>query len=134
MNTNLNRFFALLIDLIFISIIYNFVSNFINLNVELGAIRVFGLKMLYGYSFLFVIYLIYFLAFDFFNNSITLGKIFTKLRVVSNKAGSLNYNKFIRTFLKILSLVLFPIAGIFFILKGTTIQDEILDTRTISLK
>ena len=134
MNTNLNRFFALLIDLIFISIIYNFVSNFINLNVELGAIRIFGLKMLYGYSFLFVIYLIYFLAFDFFNNSITLGKIFTKLRVVSNKAGSLNYNKFIRTFLKILSLVLFPIAGIFFILKGTTIQDEILDTRTISLK
>ncbi|CAM3455905.1 RDD family protein [Aequorivita lipolytica] len=131
MNIKTKRIFALIIDLIVIGFIYSFGTNFINLNVELGSKEIFNLNILYGYSFLIVVYWIYFFLFDVFNKGITFGKMLTKIRVISNVEKNSNYNKFLRTFLKVLSLMIFPIAGFLFVLNGFTIHDKAINTETI---
>ncbi|GER61060.1 hypothetical protein ULMA_31680 [Patiriisocius marinus] len=125
------RLFALLIDLVIISVLYSIASNFLILNIELGVENISTTNVVYGYSFLFVFYLFYFLIFDFTNNGNTLGKILTKITVVSKQKNKLNYNKFLRTILKIISLVIFPVAAILFFTNGTSLQDKITKTKTI---
>ncbi len=131
MDINIYRLFALLIDLVIISVLFSIASNFLILNIELGVENISKKDIVYGYSFLFVFYLFYFLIFDITNNGDTLGKILTKITVVSKQKDKLNYNKFLRTILKIISLVIFPVAAILFFTNGTSIQDKITKTKTI---
>ena len=132
MNNKSKRIFALIIDLIIIGFIYNITINVLNLNVDLGHIKILNLDIIYGYSFIFIIYLVYFFVFDFVNKGITFGKNLTKIKVISNTEENLNYNIFLRSSLKVLSLMIFPIAGFLFILNGYTIQDIVVRTETIN--
>ncbi|MCZ4319729.1 RDD family protein [Aequorivita viscosa] len=131
MDNKTKRVSALIIDLIVIGFIYSIGTNLLNLNLELGSIEIFNLNVWYGYSFIFVLYLIYFFLFDVINEGITFGKMLTKIRIVSSIEKDSNYNKLTRSFLKVLGLMIFPITGFLFLLNGFTIHDKSVNTETI---
>lgn len=132
MGTNYKRIVALILDLIVIGIFTSILSNFIALSSELGTFNLFGQNFTYGLSFLFVAYLAYFIIFDIFNKSISIGKMIMKINIIFNSNEEIGLkSRVYRSLLKVISILFIPISAIIFLINGFTIQDYLCGTITV---
>jgi len=70
---------ALIIDVLIIGVLISLFTNFYNYKIRIDYFEYNQVKIIYGYSFVFLFYLIYFFCFDIFNNSRTFGKTLLKI-------------------------------------------------------
>lgn len=127
------RIFALIIDLIIIGFFVSFLSSFFDLNYSQGNLFFLNTNFIYGYSLMFIIYIIYFFIFDCLNNGVTFGKRILKIEVVQTDKVSLTLSKrLIRSILKVVSIIVFPITLLMFLINGKTLHDNICKTESIN--
>lgn len=93
----------------------------------------FGITVSYSWSFWFVFCLIYFFLFDVITQGRTIGKTILKIKVVNQNNTELSRKRlFIRSSLKVLNLIFWPITGVLFLLNSWTLQDKICNTKTVN--
>ncbi len=107
------RLLALLIDSLFVSFISSFLFNFVvntSLSTRIHSFEVFCL-------------LLYFIVFDLRNDGQTLGMILTKITPTKRELK----NRISHSFLKTMSIVVFPITILVYLIKGKIIHDLLED-------
>ena len=118
------RIYALLIDLIILSQISMLLNNFMKLNFELSSIRLFNKDIDYGFSLMFLVFITYFICFDIFKNGISIGKKVIGISIIHSENKIISKTSICnRTFLKLISLWLFPISIFIYLLFGIVLQD-----------
>lgn len=133
MNINFKRIIALLIDVFIISLFTNFINRYLKTSIDLWSSesRYFTFTISIGAFFIFL--LIYLILFDIYNSGDTLGKIIVKIKKIKNNGSDLNLKERVHnSILKVLAISFWPISLIIFLIKKNTIQDLILETKTIS--
>ena len=120
------RILALTIDLIIIGFFVRLLSSLVDLNFSQGNLFLFDTNFTYGYSLVFIIYIIYFFVFDYINNGVTFGKRIFKIEVIQIDKTRLSLSKrLIRSILKVVSIIIFPITLLMFMINGKTLHDNI---------
>lgn len=134
MNLKNERLLALLMDLFLLGIIQMISENFlITTKTAIGEFSFIGFTFSYGLSISVVFCLIYFFLFDVFTEGRTLGKTILKIKVVNQNNSELSRKRrFIRSSLKVLSLIFWPITGVLFLLNSWTLQDKVCNTKTVN--
>lgn len=134
MNLKNERLLALLMDLFLLGIIQMILENFlITTKTAIGEFAFLGFTFSYGLSMWFVFCFIYFFLFDVITEGRTLGKTILKIKVVNQNNTDLSRKRlFIRSSLKVLNLIFWPITGILFFLNGWTLQDKVCNTKTVN--
>jgi uncharacterized RDD family membrane protein YckC len=127
------RVYAFIIDIIFSGVISSIASSllFQKENSTTLAIFTFNNWYLTYYSFTFL----YFVLFDVFKNGITIGKSILSIINVDNINGNLLdvKRRIIRSFLKIISIILFPLSLFMFVFNNEfTIQDYFVKSKTVN--
>lgn len=135
----IKRVLSLIIDIIMSNTIGTLIFSFLNLekDIYVNKLDLFGMDVVYGYSFQIILFMIYFVCFDILNNGRTPGKLMFYISVVNSVTlTELSLKrKLIRTFYKTIGVILFPISLFFFIkYEGLTLQDKIIKTTTIITK
>lgn len=127
------RILALTIDLIIIGFFVRLLSSLVDLNFSQGNLFLFDTNFTYGYSLVFIIYIIYFFVFDYINNGVTFGKRIFKIEVIQIDKTRLSLSKrLIRSILKVVSIIIFPITLLMFMINGKTLHDNICKTKSIN--
>ena len=117
--TDFLRFIALVIDSFFVGFVANLLFSLVIKAPELNPL----------YRFELVCFLAYFVIFDIRNDGQTLGKM-----AVNLKPRNKNLKQRIRhSFLKIISIIIFPITIVVYLIKGKIIHDMILENQKESL-
>jgi uncharacterized RDD family membrane protein YckC len=130
-NITNKRIFALVVDLVFISQISVLINNIIRINYEISTFNLYETKISYGYSFMVVVYLIYFIFFDYFYNGKTIGKRIFSIYVVG-KSYNLNIKQnIIRSILKVVSIIILPFSAFIFLIDNSTFHDKYFNTTTL---
>jgi len=132
-NTQKRRVGAFIIDLMVIGFFVTFAENILSFFIEKISFDALGLTFNYTFSFSILFYVSYFLLFDLINNGITLGKMIFKIKVVFlDKTELTKATHLKRSLLKILGIIILPIAVLlFFLNKYFTIHDHFCQTTTI---
>ncbi len=121
------RFLAFFIDLIIINAIIQLFGLLMLLEVPEYRLDTEQYTLVSRMSYDFVFYLGYFLLFDFFSQGVTIGKKATSLVMVHAKQPAIKrIDLVIRTFLKMVSIVLLPISTLVYLLFNKTLQDELV--------
>ena len=133
-STQKRRVGAFIIDLMVIGIFASFAENIISFFIEKVSFDALGLTFNYTFSFSILFYVFYFLLFDLINNGITLGKMIFKIEVVFiDKTELTKATHLKRSLLKILGIIILPIAMLLFFLNNFfTIHDHFCQTITIT--
>ncbi len=132
MDVKTKRIFALIIDLLIIATISTLFSGLFNIEKELGTFTVFEQSFVYGINWSVLFYLMYFITFDVFGNSVTIGKQFMKIKFVAINNEELTLKLRIkRSVLKTISLLFLPISAVVFLLNGFSLEDKFCNTNTI---
>lgn len=128
------RIVALILDLLIIGIVSGLFSNFVGIERNLGTTTIFDRPVAYGYSLSFLFYLLYFFIFDLFNNSITIGKLVMKIKVILQNEDELTLKiKMYRTTLKTISILFLPISALVFLITGKSLQDSYCSTKIVDV-
>lgn len=135
MSKKYKRILALLIDAFLVGIMESIFLNLIELNLGMeGKFSFFGHDYVYGFSFLFLFYLLYFIFFDLFAKGQTIGKTILKIKSVNQDNLDLSVRwRLLRTFLKMVSIIFWPISALVYIFLDVTLEDTICKTKTINL-
>jgi len=132
-NAQKRRIGAFIIDVMVISLFATFAENIMSTFNDQISFNVLGLKLNYTFSFSILFYVSYFLLFDLMNHGVTIGKILFKIRVVFQDKTELPKSIHLkRSMLKIVGIIIFPIAVLlFFLNKYFTVHDHFCRTITI---
>lgn len=126
------RILALIIDLLIIGAITAFVSRYVTLKTELETVNFADTDFMVGFSFAFLLFLLYFILIDIFNEGKTVGKVTFKLKVVSKNGQELKLsNRLCRSVFKFFSYSLFPISVVLYLINGASLHDWVCKTKTI---
>lgn len=132
-NRQKRRIGAFILDALIIGIFSTFAENIISLFTEKFSFNALGLTFYYTFSVSILFYVFYFLLFDQFNSGVTFGKMVFKIKVVfynNNELPKRIHMK--RSLLKILSIIILPVAVLLFFLNSCfTIQDHFCQTKII---
>jgi uncharacterized RDD family membrane protein YckC len=123
MTINTRRVLALVIDLLIIGVIISLFSNIFEIKGPKKNIELYNIDFIYGYSYVFLFYLSYFFLFDFINKSITLGKALFKIKLMFDANDKTLFRRILRSIIKVISLIIFPISILLFLVKKKALQD-----------
>ena len=127
------RIFALIFDIFIIGLISSILIPNYTKFISENSVVVFDRTFIYGFYSNFIPYFVYFFIFDIVSNGETFGKMIFKIKVVL--ADTLNVTlkiRLLRSILKIVSIILLPIAALVFLIKGNTMEDAVCKTITIN--
>lgn len=128
--TNIQRCFAFAIDALVVGIITSLIESFIPTEFKTSILVIQEVRLSPEIS-LFV-YVIYFISMDVLVEGTTIGKVIFSLKVVDEEELPLNSKQLVvRSLLKVVSIIILPLALIYLIFKGTTLHDVVLNTKTI---
>lgn len=135
-NINKSRIYSFLIDSFLSNLIGSFFLSLLyrEKDINVSSFLLFDHKFNYGFSFLLVFFMIYFILFDLFNYGQTIGKLIFSIYVVEVvNFKRLPKSKLLeRTIYKTIAILILPISILLFLLKdGFTIQDKFSKTITI---
>lgn len=118
------RVIALSIDLIILSQIAVLVNNFVKLNYELEKTTIIDFNVSYGFSLMFILYVLYFLLFDFLYKGVTLGKKIIGISIESKNANN-GFKKELlkRTLIKLVSIFILPVSIVCYLFFNIIFQD-----------
>lgn len=137
-NSKQKRIYAFIIDSIIAnSIGIMLLSPFdLEKDIPIGKFTLIGQDIVYGYSFKFMMILLYFIAFDILNKGKTFGKSIVSIVVVDSVSlAELSLvNRIKRTLLKAVALLIWPISLLLFFSFDYSIQDKVMKTKTIRTK
>ncbi len=131
------RIYSFLVDCVISNSFGIFIFSLLNLEKDfvVNSFKIFLFNFNYGLTLQFIIMVMYFIIFDILNNGKTFGKLLFSINVVNKSSlENLSVKKLLeRTFYKSLSILVLPISVILFVINnGYTIQDKIVDTKTIN--
>jgi uncharacterized RDD family membrane protein YckC len=131
--TQKRRVGAFVLDLMVIGIFTTFAENILSFFIDKVSFDALGLTFNHTFSFSILFYVSYFLLFDLINNGVTLGKMIFKIEVVFlDKTELTKATHLKRSLLKILGIIILPIAVLlFFLNKFFTIHDYFCQTITV---
>lgn len=128
------RILAFIIDMIIVSIITSALQSMLSNIFQPKEYLFIGMSIKTTHGFSLVFYLIYFFVFDFLNQGKTLGKILFRNQVIfpDNRKPSI-INLMTRTVLKIVSILILPIAILLYLFNNRfTLQDHFTKTTVIA--
>lgn len=124
------RVYALLLDGIFLSILFTLLSSLIDFNsYKIDSFVLFNREWVVSYSIRFIVFFVYFITFDVFGHGSSFGKQIMKLQIVNCDDTKASTSKLIyRTILKsfLLFTFLMPILLLHYLLKKEVYYDKIL--------
>lgn len=125
------RIYALIIDLLFISILSSIIRSTADLSsFEICKIDFLNREWVLNYNLRFLISILYFLIFDILSNGISLGKKIVGLKIEKTNSVPDIQIRILRTILKsfFLFTIFIPITLIFYFMKNEVLYDRILKT------
>jgi uncharacterized RDD family membrane protein YckC len=126
------RFLAFFIDLIIINALIGVFGLLLNNQVSLYRMVTGEASVNVKFSFELFYYLIYFVFFDIFKEGITVGKKATGLLIVDPNGQIPDRNELVkRTFLKMLGVILLPIAALVYLIGEWSVQDATTDMKVV---
>lgn len=125
------RIWAFLIDVGFVSCISGLVQVIIPTIIQTFGLEISSVQIVISVSLSALFYLGYFMAFDVWNEGISIGKSALALQVRSPE-GSLPSldQRLIRTMLKTTGIIFFPVSAALFIYNSFTLQDHFMQSQT----
>jgi len=129
----LKRFLAFLLDLIIVSTIYSTLDTMFMLSFKVTELTLFEKTIEVNYNFTFLAFFIYIIIFDILNKAVTFGKMIFKLKVLYPNKELLVSLLLIRSLLKMITIIIFPISILLYLFKNKfIIQDKYSPLKVIS--
>ena len=129
------RFLAFFIDLIIINAFIGVLGFLLKNEISLYKMVSGETSVDFKLSFDLFYYLIYFVFFDVFKEGITVGKKATGLLIVDQQGKIPERNELVkRTFLKMLGILLLPIAALIYLIGEWAVQDATTDLKVVQGK
>ncbi|MBM6500728.1 RDD family protein [Flavobacterium macrobrachii] len=128
------RFLAMTIDFLFISILTIFILSFFEFKFfEIFDTSFIGRKWTLNYNVNFIVMILYFFLCDFLSKGISLGKKIMNLEIEKKSSNYILQYRLCRTLLKCFFLfsILLPITLIYFFVKNEVFYDKILNTNVV---
>ncbi|MEL6811449.1 MAG: RDD family protein [Bacteroidota bacterium] len=132
-STQIRRCIAFVLDLVVIGIMLSILNQWISSTLNPKTYDLLGISFSVRLEFDILIYVCYFILFDLINNGATFGKQLTRIQVVDLEGFKLPKSKSLkRSLVKIISIVLLPIAILLFLFKSYyTLHDHYTQSKTI---
>ena len=132
-STQLKRIGAIIIDLMIIGALTTIIESLFATIFRSGSFELFDMRFDYKIGATFLLYVCYFLFFDLIISGRTIGKlIFGVLVVLEDEMATSRTVRLKRSLLKILSIIILPIAVLLFLFKNYyTIHDHYSGTMTV---
>ncbi len=129
------RFLAFFIDLIIINALIGVFGFLLKNEFSLYKTMFGETSVNFKLSFELFYYLIYFVFFDIFKEGISIGKKATGLLIIDQQGQIPDRNELVkRTFLKMLGVLLLPIAALVYLLGEWAVQDATTDMKVVQGK
>lgn len=127
------RIWAFVIDAAFVSCISGLIQVIIPLIIESFGVSIGSKQIVISISLSSIFYLGYFIAFDLWNNGITIGKSAMAIQVMRDKSEPLNLEeRLVRSLLKTLAIIVLPVSVMLYLwFNSFTIHDHFMLTRSI---
>ena len=124
------RIYSFLVDMIVISLILSLLP--FSLVKKIVEFSFNNTDFIVNFEYKFFIILVYFLVFDLFNKGKTIGKLIFKIKVVDIATNVFVFKQaVVRTLLKMISIVIFPISFFLMKFKKYTLHEQYSKTKTI---
>lgn len=133
MSLKYNRILALIIDVFLVGIIQILWVNLIGpIQFPKNYLSLLGFNFIFGLSYLPFLFLLYFFICDFFASGKTVGKTIIGIKNVNEYNLSLSIRfRLLRSTLKVVTIIMWPISGILYALFDITLQDYVCKTKTV---
>ena len=129
------RFLAFFIDLIIINALIGVFGFLLKNEFSLYKTMFGETSVNFKLSFELFYYLIYFVFFDIFKEGISIGKKATGLFIIDQQGQIPDRNELVkRTFLKMLGVLLLPLAALIYLLGEWAVQDAITEMKVVQGK
>lgn len=132
-STQQRRIGAFIIDTLVIGILVSLVESLFPFLYEAKTTSIFGISVTYRFGASFLFYVCYFILFDLANEGNTIGKLLFKIKVISEDEAEITKGKrMVRSLLKLVSIIVLPIAILLFLFKDYfSMQEHYTNTITV---
>lgn len=127
------RIWAFIIDAAFVSCISGLIQVIIPMVIESFGVSIESKQIVISISLSSVFYLGYFIAFDIWNNGVTIGKSAMAIQVMRDKSEPLNLDeRLMRSLLKTIAIIVLPVSVFLYLwVNSFTVHDHFMVTRSI---